>query len=122
MKRGKRKPKKGFVYILHAIHEGLNIYKFGATSNNPDSRIRYAKSRILRKTNKPNNFNFKTVICIESKDIFYTEKMITWFLRSHNDYPPILDGLKWPTDSYEIVSCDNCLVDFFRNLILGAVK
>ena len=81
MKRGKRKAKKGFVYILHAIHEGINIYKYGATTNNPESRLKYAKSRVWRGTDIQNKLDFKIIIESKQKDIFHVEGSITTMVK-----------------------------------------
>ena len=116
MKRGKRKAKKGFVYILHAIHEGINIYKYGATTNNPESRLRYAKSRVWRGTDIQNKLDFKIIIESKQKDIFHVEGSITTMLMWSNMHPENA-CIDWPIECDEIISSPICLLPFLSDAI-----
>ncbi len=71
--RGKRKAKKGLVYLLRN-NEG--IYKYGCSTN--------LKERI-RKIGYSNPFNtkFKLVKSVASKDIYKSENLFKWFLCSN---------------------------------------
>lgn len=68
----KRKPKKGYVYLLENISGNDNtVYKFGCTSINPDVRCKRVNSE-----NKKWGYEFKVIASFKSFDIYKDEHNI----------------------------------------------
>ena len=68
----RRKPKKGFVYLLKNISGSDDtIYKFGCTTVSPDVRCKKLNSE-----NKKWGYEFKVIVAFKSFDIFTDEHNI----------------------------------------------
>jgi hypothetical protein len=68
----KRKPKKGFVYLLkNKSGNDDTVYKFGCTTVNPDARCKKVNS-----DNKKYGYEFKVIAAFKSFDIFTDEHKI----------------------------------------------